>query len=514
MHKSHDILKSFICVFLALAAVLFPAAAYAAAPEPEDICVPSAILIDSDSGDVLYEKNADAPMPPASTTKVMTALLVVEAADRGELSYTDTITATQEMNDSVIYDASRVLPYIETNEIMTVEDLLYCVLLESDCVACNMLAQKVSGSVDAFVELMNRRAAELGCTGTTFLNTHGYPAEGHVATARSLALIMREAMKHDVFVRISGTIKLMMPPTNVCPSVRQLYNSNWLLWDPAQIHSIYCAHYYKYAVCGKTGTSDDSGHCLVSGARKGEAELICVILGGGLNPDAQGVTANQQFSQSAKLYEWGFANFTKKKLIMQGDAVTAVKVTGGTSDTVLACAAETVNKLLPGDINTELLEKEITIYDGSVAAPVSAGDVIGEMKFTSEGKQYASVALLASADVTEKTVMETLTEKSESKNKIANIIIISVAAAACLCAAVFFFAEKSHKKLVEEVKAAEAAEALEKKKHPHKLIVSNGAPLTEREQRRADLRKDHFFDFDNQDSDSDEEAVDIFAYRK
>lgn len=398
MKRNSFYIKGIICVVLAVAAMLCPLQTYAIGT-PEETPVPSAILIDAESGMTLYEKEPDKQIAPASTTKVLTALLVFEAIEAGQITLDDQITATEEIIAKTPYDASKVVPNIQAGETMTVRQYLYCLLMVSDCTACDILGEYVSGSVDEFVALMNRRAAELGCTGTNFVNTHGYPDENHYSTARSLAIITAEAMKHEGFCEIFGTIKLQLEPTNISTS-RMLYNSNWLIWNPEKITSIYCVHYYPYATGGKTGTSNASGHCLVSSAEKDGARLVCVITGGKIVLDPTGQKyIYQHYSESQRLFEWGFLNYKKNAIIAEGEIVTDMKVSGGEQKKVELYAGEKIDMLLPIDADRSLIKYDYVIYQGENKAPVSTGDVVGEVVVTYNDTVSASTVLCASKDI-------------------------------------------------------------------------------------------------------------------
>ncbi len=354
----------------------------------------SAILVEPSTGTVLYEQNARQQIIPASTTKVLTALLVMEAVQRGQISLEDEITATQECIDGVIYDASKVVPNIVAGEVMTVRNYLYCVLLSSDCVACDILASYVSGSVEAFVALMNSRARELGCTGSSFLNTHGYPVEGHYSTAYDLYLICAEAIKYDDFNEIFGSIKYQLPATNMT-TARMLYNTNWTLWNPEKIESIYCKYYYEYATGGKTGSSTASGHCLVSTAEKNGMTLVSVVTGAEIANPAEGEWWNMSFVESARMFEWGFDNYTHKTALRRGSSQATVNVKRSEVEEIVLVAAEEFSMTVPRGTE-QLFSAEVTVYEETVKAPVSAGDVLGEVKISYNGEVVSTVSLIAS----------------------------------------------------------------------------------------------------------------------
>lgn len=387
---------------------------------PEAVEATSAILVEPKSGEVIYDQNAEATMLPASMTKVLTALLVIEAAESGAISLDDKVMATQAIIDNVMFDASKVVPNIVDGEEMTVREYLYCVLLSSDCVACDILAVHVSGSVEAFVSLMNQRAAELGCSGSNFLNTHGYPVEGHYSTAKDIYLICAEAIKHESFTEIFGTIKTEIPATNKS-TLRKLYNTNWNLWDPEKITSVYCKYFYEYTTGGKTGSSSQSGHCLVSTAEKDGMTLICVIAGAEIANPTEGEWWNRSFTESKRLYEWGFENYSRKDAVVKGTSHGSIKVKRSEIEEIALVADADYTMTIPKG-SENLLKTEAVIYEKKLKAPVLAGDVLGELAVTYDGKQVTKVNLVAAQDAPLK----------ESLSPIMVILIILVAAVAGL----------------------------------------------------------------------------------
>ena len=358
-----------------------------AATDIGTVYVEAALLGDLESGAVLFDQNADERIIPASTTKVMTALLIIEAIDRGELDPEERVWATQDIIDGVVYDASRVLPYIQDGEDLTVKEYLYCIMLGSDCVACDILANRVSGSVEEFVRLMNQRAGELGCSDTNFVNTHGYPADDHYTTPRSLFLIMREAMRHELFREIIATIKTEIPATEQSKEVRKLYNSNWMIWDPDKITSMYTVNYYPYSIGGKTGSSKASGHCLVSCAKKDGMTLVAVVTGGASEiAQETGEWTNRSFSESRKLFEWGFDNFERTTLMASGSDAGTVTISGGQTEQVGVITAQDLSVVLPKYLPEEAAEVKKVFSSEAVRAPVSAGDVLGSRRVPRTGR--------------------------------------------------------------------------------------------------------------------------------
>ncbi len=391
-------LTSLLLIFFVAAALFAPAANAVVQPAQPD--VKSAIVVDTESGRVLYELNADTPINPASTTKVMTALLVIEAVSRGEISLDDRVTVQQEVIDGVMWDASKVSPNLVDDEVMTVQNLLRCVLMVSDCVACDVLAVHVSGSVDNFVALMNQRAVELSCTDTNFVNTHGYPAENHYSTARDLYKITAEAIKHPEFCEIFGTIKYSMDSTNKNNS-RMLYNTDWMLWNPEKITSIYTEYYYPYTLGGKTGTSDASGHCLTSYAKKNGTELICVVLGAKMELQSDGSYDKMSFRVSEQLYEWAYNNWSVQTVLSSGDILTSQSIENGKDDSVELYLTEDIRELLPNGTTKDDLVIETVLNNEVVKAPVAAYTQLGVANIYYEGELIAT-APLASLNAVEK----------------------------------------------------------------------------------------------------------------
>lgn len=189
--KKIRLLPIFLLMVL-LVSILAPQALALEAPE---LTSTAGILVDMDSGRVLFEKNADQKAYPASLTKVMTVLVAVEAVEKGEFSLTDSVTASDSCLEGMVDDGSTA--GIVPGETMSLKDLLYCALLASANEACNVIGEYIGGTVSGFVDMMNARASELGCTGTHFANTHGLPDDNHYTTARDMALIYREALSHE-----------------------------------------------------------------------------------------------------------------------------------------------------------------------------------------------------------------------------------------------------------------------------------------------------------------------------
>ena len=407
--KKIRLLPIFLIVVL-LSAMLAP---QALALEQPEVSSKAAILVDTDSGRVLYEKNADEKAYPASLTKVMTVLVAVEAVEKGEFSLTDSVTASQTCLEGMVDDGSTA--GIVPGETMPLKDLLYCALRASANEACTIIGEYISGSVSAFVDRMNSRAAELGCTGTHFANTHGLPDENHYTTARDMALIYREALSHDLFAEISGTISYTVPATNVAGE-RQLSNTNGLINQNTQLYS---GNYYEYAKTGKTGHTSAAGYCLVSSAEKDGVRVIAAVLGGEATQNSSGGYDYWNFIDSRSLYDWVFQNFSVREILSSSELITEVDVAMAADDGKVTLRPNSVlTALIANDFDTTTLDRDIVIYsqrDGeTLEAPIAAGTVLGEITLSLGDDVYGATQLIAGSAVE-------LSKLQYMKNQVASV---------------------------------------------------------------------------------------------
>ena len=352
----------------------------------------AALLISPDSGMVLYEKNADERRYPASTTKIMTALLVLEnVADLNE-------TVTAQASDFETLEADSSSAGIKEGETVTVEDLLYGLMLPSGNEAAYMLARHVAGSYEAFVDMMNKRAEELGCTGTHFVNPCGLHDDNHYTTARDLYKIAYAAMQDETFADIADTVQWNMSKTNM-QEERKVLTTNQLIFSSYQP--------WAYAYCKgiKTGNTSQAGNCFVGYAEYGDAKLYSVVMGcDSSSLEYSNIPAS--FTDTKALFEWGFESFTSKTLAKQGDTVGSVNVRLSTdTDQLVLTVKNDLVSLLPADLDVEDLgEPQITAPE-SVNAPIKAGDVIGSATYSYNGTTYGTVELVALSDVERSTVL-------------------------------------------------------------------------------------------------------------
>ena len=358
-----------------------------------EVAAKAALLIDPDTEEILYARNIHERLYPASLTKIMTCLLVLESLDRGEIARDTVLTASDVAVNSIPPDGSTA--GIKAGEELTVESLLYCIMLSSANEGCNILAEGVAGSIDAFVDRMNAKAQAIGCEDTNFVNTNGLPDDYHYTTAWDLYLITKEARTHADFMPIVSTIYFEVPATNLSEP-RKLYTTNYLV-------SSYRTSYYLYQGADgiKTGSTSAAGHCLVASASRSGRSLLSVVLGTERVTLEDGTILTQSFSETIKLYDWGFDSFSRQVILRADELVGEVPVTlSQEQNTVKVHPSEEVERLLPKEMNPKTdVDRTITLTEESVEAPVTKGQVLGQMTLSSGDTVYAVVDLLADEDV-------------------------------------------------------------------------------------------------------------------
>lgn len=255
----------------------------------------TAVAMAADSSVVLYNKDMNKKIYPASTTKILTAILAIE-----NLSLDKTVVVSKTAI-KIPWDSSSV--YLKEGEVMTINDLLYCLLLNSGNDAANVLAEAVSGDIATFVELMNKKAQELGCTNTHFNNAHGYSDDNHYTTALDMAKIFSYCIKNEAFTKIISTKSYIVEKTNKTNEKRYLNNTNRLILQKEDsVH----ARYYEYCIGGKTGYTDEAGRTLVTFGKKDGKTVIVTIFGASTNG-----SQDVRYTDAINLFEYSFNNFSK-----------------------------------------------------------------------------------------------------------------------------------------------------------------------------------------------------------
>lgn len=352
----------------------------------------AAIVVDGDHGEVLYDHNAHQKMFPASLTKIMTSLVVLDAIDKGELSLDTEITASEQ---AVRLPEGSSTAGIMAGEILTVEQLLYCDLVPSANEACNILAEAVAGSAEAFVERMNAKAAELGTENTHFTNPHGLHDANHYTTAYDIYLMAKAAMEYEIFRTIVSTGRYVLPATNLSGE-RVLHSTNLFLTNWYVI-----GYTYSRAIGIKTGYTGEAGRCLASAAVDDQGRTFyCVVLGSEFAYDDDGNYIRYSFSESERLLEWAFDNFQRRVLLDENteNIIREVSVTLSETDYVLALPVGSIEATMPTDYDPDKAEFVIDLPE-SLEAPVKAGTKLGTVSIVYDGVNYGTLDMIASDDV-------------------------------------------------------------------------------------------------------------------
>ena len=380
-------IRNFIFLFFLVITLSFSNFSYIYASDDEPtLNSKAAFLIDNKTNKVLYSKNPDEKMFPASTTKIVTAILVLE-----NCKLNDTVTATAEGLASI--PEGYVTANISVDEQLTVEQLLELLLIHSANDAANILAIHVGGTIDNFVNMMNNKVYELNLSNTHFTNTYGLQDNNHYTTAHDLATIMQYCLKNSDFRRIAGSSSCSISETNKSGS-RFFSSTNELLVPTS-------SYYYKYVTSGKTGFTTEAGECLVSSAYNNNLELVCVVLGGSVVDNV-----STRFSESKILYEYGFNNFSFKNIANPGDLITQINVANGSYSTANLDLAftDSINVLVNNnDLNTSYIP---TInLNTNISAPISQGDILGTVTYNIDGINYSS-NLIATHNVEKSKLLE------------------------------------------------------------------------------------------------------------
>jgi len=357
-------------------------------PTGPSVFAEGAIVMEASTGLILYEKNIHQTYYPASITKIMTALLTIENANLGEI-----VTLSRDAYYNVELTSSRV--GIEVGEQLTVQQALYAVLLMSANEVSYALAEHVGGTIEAFAEMMNERAREIGCKNTNFTNPHGLPDENHYTTPYDMALITREAMKNETFRKIFATRTYQIPPTNMKNEARPLRNH----------HKFILKQDYVYDGCigGKTGYTSKAKFTLVTVAKRGDLELICVVM--------KDDTSDHQYTDTKKLLDFGYNNFSiypiadlekPSSSISESPFFTKYNALLSQNDRPVY-----TNKngflVLPNNASLDDAKKEIIFYSDttknsnehkSFSSDSSEDTVIGQISYTYKGKYVGGADII------------------------------------------------------------------------------------------------------------------------
>lgn len=342
----------------------------------------ASIIVEENSGKIIYEENSNIQNYPASVTKILTAILTLENC---ELTDTVTVSKTAISNIPLGY----VIAPLFVGEQMSVEDLLYALMLKSANDAAYVLAEHVGGSVEGFSDMMNKKAEELGCKNSHFVNPNGIHNSNHYTTAYDMYLIAKYAMKNEKFVKIVSTYQHTLSATNkYSKNDRIMKNTNNFV-NPN-------SRYYDENVKGiKTGTTLQAGNCLITNTSKNGFDVFTVVLGA--------KTAESKFSETKNMMNYFFDNYEYTQIHKKGDVIKSIEVEKATKET------KTLNLVISDDIKTmnniaikaEEIEPEINLNE-NIVAPILKGQELGNIKYTVDGLEY-NAKLLAENEVIKKT---------------------------------------------------------------------------------------------------------------
>lgn len=347
---------------------------------PLEISSKSAILMDVSTGQILYEKNAHDKLPPASVTKVMTMLLICEALDSGKIKLDDKVQISE---NAASMGGSQI--FLEPGETQDVNTLLKGIAVASANDGCVAMAEHIAGSVEGFVDMMNKKAQELGMKDTHFANTNGLPVENHYTSAHDIALMSRELLKHDVIHKYLTTWmdKVVVGKKQ---STIGLANTNKLI------------KHYNGATGVKTGFTQQAKYCLSAAAKRGETHLVAATLGAETSPI--------RFKDATALLDYGFANYESTKLCSKNDNITTLTLEKAEDNKIDLVAKEDLSVLIKKGSNKDF-EKQVKIYKNP-KLPIKKGTVLGKVEICKDKKILGQVDLVTTKDINKASYLQML----------------------------------------------------------------------------------------------------------
>lgn len=365
-------MKKVICFFICVCFMMHSVVVFAESNTDLGLNAKSAILMEESTGNILYESNPDERLPIASVTKVMTMLLIMEAVDSGKISLDDMVTVSE---NAISYGGSTM--FLETGEQLTVNDMLKGIAVASANDGCVAMAEHLAGSESAFVDMMNEKAKKLGMENTHFMNTNGLDEDDHYSSARDVAIMSRELMKHETIFNYTSIWMDTLRGGKF-----QLANTNKLI------------RFYDGANGLKTGSTSKALCCLSAAAKRNDMQLIAVVLGA--------PTSAERFASAKSLLDYGFANYAVNTQITAGDEVQKIAVEKGVDKEVDVVAGDSCSTLVKKG-QEDNITKEIKI-DETITAPIEAGQKIGTMTISRDGEVIADIDLNASSAVEKKGI--------------------------------------------------------------------------------------------------------------
>ncbi|MEH7107413.1 MULTISPECIES: D-alanyl-D-alanine carboxypeptidase family protein [Bacillaceae] len=335
--------------------------------------VRSAILIERDTGKVLYEKNSNEKLPPASMTKIMTMLLIMDALDKGKLSWKEKIRTSEyaaSMGGSQIF--------LEPGEEMTTEEMLKGIAIGSGNDASVAMAERIAGSEEAFVDMMNQKVKELGLKNTVFKNTTGLPESGHYSSAHDMAVMAKELLKYEDITKFTGLYEAYLRENT--DKKFWLVNTNKLV------------RFYPGVDGLKTGFTAEAKYCLTATAQKNGMRVIAVVFGA--------PTSKERNAQVTKMLDYAFSQYQTHSIYKRNQAIGEAKISKGQEKTVKAVTSEPLSLLTKKGEKTENVKRKV-IMQKNLNAPIHKGDKVGTIKLIQDGKVILESPLVAKSNVNE-----------------------------------------------------------------------------------------------------------------
>ena len=345
----------------------------------------SAILIDASTGNIIYEKNAHEKLAPASMTKMMSMLLIMEAIDRGELKWNQMITASENASSM---GGSQIL--LETGEKMSVKDLFKGIAVASGNDAVVSLSEAIAGTEDEFVKRMNQRAKELGLQDTNFKNPHGLDTANHYSSAYDMSLIAKELVKHEKVLEFTSIYEDYLREGQK--------NKVWL------VNTNKLVRFYDGLDGLKTGYTKEAGYCLTSTAKRGDTRFITVVMG---EPDTK--TRN---SETTSMLDYAFSQYESEKIFSKDNAVGTVRVDLGKTETVKLFPMEDVSVLNKKSENKKNVNYELKA--NHLSAPIKKGEKVGELILKVEGEKNRTIPLTVQNKVAKANLLEVYVHQVKS----------------------------------------------------------------------------------------------------
>lgn len=392
------ILSAVFCIILIFSVFAVPASAYKLSGF--EVSAEGALIASLDTGDVLYKKNVDKRLYPASLTKIMTAVLLLEKTENLD---TEMITVSYDAIHALDGTGSSMGGLI-VDEQITAHQALYFLMLKSANEGANAVAEHYGGTVSGFVTMMNERAKELGMNGTHFANPHGLHDAEHYTTVEDMYILVKHALTIPEFKTAVSTTRYTVPATNKSPE--RLLPTTVFLQD--RHNAVSSTYYYPYAAGVKTGYTDEAGRCLISTASKGGYNYVCVLMNSTVRND-RGAMVRYEFGDSIALYEWAFNNFEYKTVVDESAPVDEAKVNlCWEQDYVPLLLEGGLSAILPKDADSSTVQIKTSTYKDSFDAPIKKGEILGTAEISYAGEVLGTVNLIAGENLKSNFILKAM----------------------------------------------------------------------------------------------------------